>query len=66
METERGCAAHVPEHTLDQPEMALAGIMHVQEDLLDDICDLRTRDRQVLKGAGDAAVTVPTKPSSGL
>ena len=66
METERGRAAHVPKHTLDQPEMALAGIVHVQEDLLDGICDLRTRDRRVLKGDGDAAVAVPTKPSSGL
>lgn len=56
MEAESGRATHVPKHTLDQPEVTLTRIVHVEADLLDGVGDLRPRDRQVLERAGNTVI----------
>lgn len=56
METEGRRAVHVPQHTLDQSEMALARGMHVQADLLDGVGELGAGDGEVLQASSDASV----------
>ena len=56
METGRKGALHISEDALDQRKVWLTRIMHEQADLLHCICKIRTRQGQVLKSTGEAAV----------
>jgi hypothetical protein len=49
-------ALEIPENPFGSHQMSLPGIMHMEADLLNSICNIRPGEGEVLKGTGKAAV----------